>query len=74
MQGKIEVLRDLKVEVDLRHGALSYDLVLIATFSSKEDFDAYLVHPVPKYQNTLRACWKREHLYAINPEKKIGIG
>ncbi len=30
MQGKIEFLRDLKVELDIRHGESSYDIVLIA--------------------------------------------
>ena len=45
MQGKIEFLRDLKVELDIRHGESSYDIVLIAQFASMEDFDAYLVHP-----------------------------
>jgi hypothetical protein len=46
MQGKIEFLRDLKVEQDIRHGESSYDIVLIAQFSSMDDFNAYLVHPV----------------------------
>jgi hypothetical protein len=46
MQGKIEPLRDLKVEVNIRHTASSYDIVLIAQFASMEDFDAYLVHPL----------------------------
>jgi hypothetical protein len=45
MQGKIEFLRDLKVELDIRHGESSYDIMLIAQFASMEDFDAYLVHP-----------------------------
>ena len=45
MQGKIEFLRDLKVELDIRHGESSYDIALIAQFASMEDFDAYLVHP-----------------------------
>jgi hypothetical protein len=46
MQGKIELLRDLKIEMDIRHGASSYDIMLIAQFASMEDFDAYLAHPV----------------------------
>ena len=45
MQGKIEFLRDLKVELDIRHGESSYDIMLIARFASMEGFDAYLVHP-----------------------------
>jgi hypothetical protein len=46
MQGKIETLRDLKVEVNTRYTELSYDIILIATFASMEDLNAYLVHPV----------------------------
>ncbi|SPF49963.1 Stress responsive alpha-beta barrel domain-containing protein [Candidatus Desulfosporosinus infrequens] len=46
MKGKIEVLRDLQVEVDIRHGGSSYDLMLITKFDSMEDLDAYLIHPV----------------------------
>jgi len=46
MQGKIEYLRDLKVEMDIRHGESSYDIILITQFVSMEDFDAYLIHPV----------------------------
>jgi DNA-binding Lrp family transcriptional regulator len=46
MKGKIEPLRDLKVEVDIRRTASSYDIVLIAQFASMEDLEAYLVHPV----------------------------
>ncbi|MHB8066099.1 MAG: Dabb family protein, partial [Ruminiclostridium sp.] len=43
---KIEVLRDLQVEVDIRRGESSYDIMLITKFASMEDMDAYLVHPV----------------------------
>lgn len=46
MRGKIEFLRDLQVEVDIRHGESSYDIILITKFASMEDFDAYLAHPV----------------------------
>ena len=46
MQGEIEFLHNLKVEVDIRHGTSSYDIILITQFSSMEDFDAYLIHPV----------------------------
>ncbi len=44
MKGKIETLRDLKVEVDIRNG--SYDIMVITKYDSLEDLDAYLVHPV----------------------------
>jgi len=46
MQGKIEVVRDLKAEVDIRRAESSYDIALIAKFNTKADFDAYLPHPV----------------------------
>lgn len=46
MEGKIEYLRTIKVEIDVRHGASSYDMILITQFASMEDFDAYLTHPV----------------------------
>ena len=46
MRGKIEFLRDLKVELDIRHGESSYDIMLITQFSSMKDFDAYRIHPV----------------------------
>jgi len=46
MQGEIEYLRDLQVEVNIRHGQSSYDLILITKFASMEDLDAYLIHPV----------------------------
>lgn len=48
MQGKIEYLRDLKVEVDIRHGAGAYDLLMIASYDSMADLEAYIVHPVHK--------------------------
>ena len=46
MKGKIEVLRDVQVEVDIRHGSSSYDIMLITKFATMTDFAAYLVHPV----------------------------
>jgi len=45
MRGKIEFLRDLKVELDIRHGASSYDIMLITQFASMKDLEAYLIHP-----------------------------
>jgi len=44
MKGKIEILRDIKVEVDIREG--EYDIILFTKFDSMEDFNNYLVHPV----------------------------
>lgn len=46
MQGKIEFLRDLKVETNIRDGASSYDILMIAQYNTMEDLDAYIVHPV----------------------------
>ncbi|ATW23534.1 Dabb family protein [Candidatus Formimonas warabiya] len=46
MKGKIEVLRDLQVEVNIRHGESSYDILLITKFSCLEDLESYLVHPI----------------------------
>jgi hypothetical protein len=46
MQGKIEFLRDIKVEVNIRPGQSSYDIMFITKFTSMEDLDAYLTHPV----------------------------
>lgn len=45
MEGKIEVLRHLQVETDMRHGVQSYDILLITRFSSMEDMEYYLAHP-----------------------------
>lgn len=46
MQGKIEFLRDLKVEINIRQGASSYDLLMSAQYDSLEDLEAYIIHPV----------------------------
>lgn len=46
MKGKIEVLRDVQVEVDIRHGLSSYDIMLITKFETMKDLDSYLIHPM----------------------------
>ena len=46
MEGKIEVLRGIRVQVDMRRGESSYDVLLITHFSSMEDMEAYLINPV----------------------------
>lgn len=67
MKGKIGELKDLKVEVNIRPGASSYDILMIATFSSMRDLEAYLVHPihieVSKYiasvlENSASVCYE----------------
>jgi hypothetical protein len=47
MNGKIPVLVEISVNVDLRGpGKSAYDLMLITKFSVFEDLDKYLSHPV----------------------------
>ncbi len=46
MEGKIEALQGIQVQSDIRHGASSYDILLITHFDSMEDMDAYLIDPV----------------------------
>lgn len=46
MQGKIEALHDLQVNVNIRYTESSYDILLIAQFASMQDLNAYLVHPM----------------------------
>ncbi|MDF2938256.1 MAG: Stress responsive alpha-beta barrel protein [Paenibacillaceae bacterium] len=46
MQGKIGVLAGIQVELDIRHSASSYDLLLITRFAAMEDMEAYLAHPI----------------------------
>lgn len=46
MQGKIEVLRTLRVEADIRRGASSYDIIMIAQYDSMADLETYISHPV----------------------------
>jgi Stress responsive A/B Barrel Domain len=45
LKGNVEVIRDLEVGVDIRRAESSYDVALIAKFATKEDYQAYLVHP-----------------------------
>lgn len=46
MKGKIDALLDITVEINIRHEASSYDILLVTYFSSMKDMDAYLSHPV----------------------------
>ena len=45
MKGKIPELKEIEVGIDILHTERSYDLSLITKFNSKEDMDAYQVHP-----------------------------
>lgn len=60
MEGKIEVLKDLQVQSDIINNESSYDVLSITKFSSLEDMNAYLIHPVhveasQSIQNTIAA-------------------
>lgn len=46
MEGKIPMLKELKVGADVVHSQRSYDIALITKFDSQEDMDKYQVHPV----------------------------
>ncbi|WP_378954256.1 Dabb family protein [Pelosinus sp. sgz500959] len=70
MQGKIEFLHDLKVEVDIRHGTSSYDVILITKFASMEDFEA-LVQRFYKVRSCQRFiqisnCDTHDFVYKLN--------
>jgi predicted GTPase len=45
MDGKVEMLRQLEVGVDLIHSERSADIALYTKFDSMEDLQAYQVHP-----------------------------
>ncbi|MFW2490004.1 Dabb family protein [Clostridium chromiireducens] len=45
MRGKIEVLKDIQAEINIRPGGSNYDIILITKFSTLEDLDKYLAHP-----------------------------
>ncbi|OMF23864.1 stress protein [Paenibacillus sp. FSL H8-0548] len=46
MKGNIPALLDIQVEVDIRHDASSYDLILITKFASMRDMETYLADPL----------------------------
>ena len=46
MKGKISVLKDIRVEMNIRQGAASYDLIFFTKFNSPEDMDLYINDPV----------------------------
>lgn len=59
MKGQIKYLRNITIGVDFVRAPISYDIVMIAHFDSKEDLDAYISHPahveVGKYIEEIRA-------------------
>lgn len=46
VEGRVPTLKTVKVGIDVVRSERSYDLALIATFDSREDMDAYQIHPV----------------------------
>ncbi|MPN29629.1 hypothetical protein SDC9_177082 [bioreactor metagenome] len=46
--GKVPTLLSMEVGLDYMQSQRSYDLVLIATYASREALDAYSVHPEHK--------------------------
>jgi hypothetical protein len=46
LKGNIPALLDSRVEFDINAGNSSYDIMLINSFNSPEDLQAYLDHPV----------------------------
>lgn len=46
MEGKIDALRDIQVEIDISRGPASYDILLVTRFATMEDMKIYLAHPV----------------------------
>lgn len=46
MQGKIDILQSVTAGFDFLKSARSFDVVLECVFASKEDMEAYQVHPV----------------------------
>jgi len=46
MKGKIDLLVDLNAGDDIVGSARAYDVALECVFKSKEDLDAYAVHPL----------------------------
>ena len=45
MKGNVAVLKDIEVGIDFSRSERSYDLALVTTFASKDDLEAYRVHP-----------------------------
>jgi hypothetical protein len=46
LNGKVPQIKKIEVGVSYRHEKEDYDVVLISEFATKEDLDAYQVHPV----------------------------
>ena len=59
MQGNVEMLRDIKVGIDVLHSERSYDLILETVLDDEEALEAYQQHPyhvqvVKKHMHAVR--------------------
>lgn len=59
MQGNVELLRDIKVGIDVLHSERSYDLILETVLDDEEALEAYQQHPyhvqvVKKHMHAVR--------------------
>lgn len=48
LKGKIDEIVDIEVGINFNESEFASDIVLVSTFKSKEDLDAYIVHPEHK--------------------------
>jgi heme-degrading monooxygenase HmoA len=48
MRGRIPMLRHLEIGIDELHTDRSWDVALVTRFDSRDDMEAYQVHPVHK--------------------------
>ena len=67
MKGNIELLSDIKVEVNIRSGAAAFDVIMMTKYDSMQKFNEYLIHPyhmgVGKYvqdvcEQTASVCYE----------------
>ena len=59
MQGNVEMLRDIKVGIDVLHSERSYDLILETVLDDEEALEKYQQHPyhvqvVKKHMHAVR--------------------
>lgn len=59
MQGEVELLRDIKVGIDILHSERSYDLILEVVLDDEAALEAYQQHPyhvsvVKKHMHAVR--------------------
>ncbi len=59
MQGNVELLRDIRVGIDILHSERSYDLILEVVLDDEQALEAYQQHPyhvqvVKKHMHAVR--------------------